>query len=90
VTTDEAQDRARFRRQTGVDRILTIALNAIDKPGAEGLMNLGGGESMLARAVENNREEVEEALARARELVDQNPRDFVAAGAVRLLSNALA
>jgi hypothetical protein len=88
VTTDEAQDRAKFVRQTTVDRVLSYALSAIDKPGAEGILNVS--HSALAREVERDRGVVEEALERARDLAEQNPRDFVASGAVQLLSNALA
>lgn len=79
---------AKFQRQLSVEHVLEVALNAIDKPGADWP---AAPERLLTRYAEGgSRAVVEEALSRARELVAQNPRDFVATGAVQLLSNALA
>jgi hypothetical protein len=76
----------RFQHQMAIERICEVALGAIDKPGEF----MGDPEATLARIAERKRNDVEEALVRCQRLVEDNPRDFVAAGAVQILTNVLA
>ncbi len=78
---------ARFIEQTTVDSIVTLALNTVDKPEAF----LSDPAASVRRSIERYGDElVEKALARCRELLDANPNDFTAAGAVQFLENVLA
>ncbi len=81
-----ATESARFVEQTTVDSIVTLALNTVDKPDTF----YSDPADSLRRIIERYGDEpVEKALARCRELLDANPNDFTAAGAVRFLVNAL-
>jgi hypothetical protein len=85
VTTYDRADSEKFIHQTHVDSLVERALNAIDKP--EALMVEP--EVTFTRLVERDRPMVEEVLARCERLAADNARDFVAAGAVRMLRNVL-
>ena len=73
--------------QTTVEWVVQIALDAFDKPSEF----RSAPEQSLARMLERYGTPVfEVALARVRELLALNERDFVAAGAERMLENVLA
>jgi hypothetical protein len=84
----EAERRAdseKFVHQTTVDAIVEAALNAVDKPE---IFNAEP-ERGLSNSLERYPAAFEEALARCRKLAEDNPRDFVAAGAVQILTHVL-
>ena len=79
-------DSARFISQTTVDGLVELALNTVDKPE----LFTSDPADRLRRVIERHGDEpLELALARCRELLEANPRDFTAAGAVRFLEAAL-
>jgi len=81
-----ASENTKFIEQTTVDGIVELALNTVDKPE----LFTGPPEGSLRRVRELYGDEpIEQALARCRHLVEDNPRDYVAAGAVQFLENAL-
>jgi len=86
VTTSDRADSERFIHQTNVDSLVERALNAIDKPEALTVEP----EVTFTRLVERDRAIVEEVCHRCEQLADENPRDFVAAGAAQMLRNILA
>lgn len=80
-----ASDNATFIEQEAVQSVVRIAIDAIDKPGAA-----SPPESAIQFYVDRyGREIVEKAIASCNELLASNPRDFTAAGALRLLENTL-
>jgi hypothetical protein len=77
---------ARFIEQTTVDRLVTLALNTMDKPEAF----VADPARSVRRVMERYGDEpVEKALTRCRELLDASPNDFTAAGAVKFLESVL-
>ena len=76
----------RFVRQTSIDTVVERALNAIDKPD----VFTGDPANAFRGWIERDRSLVVDALTRCRKLAKDNPRDFVAVGAVQLLESVLA
>jgi hypothetical protein len=82
VTTESG----RFVEQTTIDRLVSLALNTVDKPEAFH----SDPASSVRQVIELYGDEpVEKALDRCRELLETNPNDFTAAGAVKFLESAL-
>jgi len=78
-------DRLRFVHQTTVDAIVQDALNAIDKPE----LFSADPQVRLRSSLDRYPAEFGEALERCRKLAADNPRDFVAAGAVSVMTSVL-